>query len=230
MNRERITTDPNTLLAPDYMLQEWEAARSDVIAENPGMDHAAAATALGVFWRVANAEQKRRWAEQQAADQQEEQEREARRREAEDREAEDRELLRESAEEEERKKYKIKFIEIPDKPLTADYVIQTISESARATLRKGDLVELYFCTPQGIQAALANPTRALDGANITQDEDGNLVLASKANTRAAKGLIEDDDLTMEQFCLATTTFLVQAALAGWPERRIDMFRNFWVVL
>ncbi|KAF7965366.1 hypothetical protein HWV62_44119 [Athelia sp. TMB] len=230
MDRQCITTDPNLATAPDYTAPEWAAARNDLIGENPGTDQAGAVAALSAFWRVNITEQKRLWAEQRAVVLQEEQDRAAEQQQAMDKEADDREHIRESAEEEERKKYKNKFLEIPDRPLTAESVVQVIAESARATLRKEDLVELYFFTPLGMQAALSNPSRALDGSNIVQDEDGNLILSSKANTRAAKGLIEDDDLTMEQFCLATTVFVKQAALAGWPEPRINMFSNFWVAL
>lgn len=227
---ERITFDPNPLQCPNFTIEEWQAARDEIIANNPNTDHNGAAAILAVGWRATNNEQKRRWAAQQTADQQDEQARTAQQQAEEARDAEDMERRSADAAEEERKKYKQKFIPVPDRPLTADLLIYAIAESARITLRKAEFVELYFCTPQGIQAALRNPRRMLEASSVGQDEDGNLTLTSRAAIQAAKGLIEDDDLTMEQFCLATPIFLQQAALAGWPEDRICMFAQFWDAL
>lgn len=185
---------------------------------------------LAVGWKATNNKQKRRWAAQQALDQQQEQTRADQQRADELREEEDREQTRADAADEERKKYRQKFIPIPDRPLSIDSIIHVIADSARTTLRKGDLVELYFCTPLGIQAALSNPKRMLEASSIRQDEDGTLTLTPRAALQAVKGLIQDDDLTIEQFCLATPIFLQQAALAGWPEERIRMFAQFWDAL
>lgn len=227
---ERISADPNSLQSPDFSTQEWEAARDEIIAGNPNTDHVNAAALLAVGWKATNNEQKRRWTIQQAADLQEEQARTDQQQADKTQDEEDRERLKTDAADEERKKYKQKFIPIPDRPLSVDFVIHSIADSARTTLRKGDLVELYFCTPLGIQAALSNPKRMLEASAIGQDEDGNLTLTSKAALQAVKGLTQDDDLTMEQFCLATPIFLQQAALAGWPEDRIQMFAQFWDAL
>lgn len=227
---EHISTDPGALQCPDFTLQEWAVTRDEVIAGNPNTTHASAAAILAVGWKAANNEQKRRWTAQQLADQQAEQARTDEQQAEELREEEDRERRRTDAADDERKKYKQKFLPIPDRPLSVDLVIHSIAESARTALRKGELVELYFCTPLGIQAALSNPKRTLDTSSIGQDEDGNLIVTSKADQQAAKGLIQDDDLSMEQFCLATPIFLQQAALAGWPEDRLRMFAQFWSAL
>lgn len=227
---ERITTDPGTLQCPDFTLQDWAAPRDEIIADNPNTTHASAAAILAVGWKAANNEQKRRWAAQVVADQQAEQARADEQQAQELKDEEDKERRRTDAAEEERKKYKQKFVPIPDRPLSVDFVIHSIAESARTTLRKCEFVELYFFTPLGIQAALANPRRMLDASSIGQDENGNLVVTSKADQQAAKGLVQDDDLSMEQFCLATPVFLQQAALAGWPEDRLNMFAQLWGAL
>lgn len=129
---ECITSDPNTLHCPNFTIQEWEAARIEIIADNPTTNHDGAATILAVGWRAANNEQKRRWAAQQVADQQEEQARTDQQRAEEVKDADDRERGRADAAEDERKKYKQKFIPIPDRPLTADLLVYAIAEEGRA--------------------------------------------------------------------------------------------------
>lgn len=227
---ERITTDPNSLQCPDFATQEWEVARDEIVADDPNIGHNGAATILAVGWKATNNQQKRRWATQQVVDQQTEQARATQQQADEAREAEDKERRRAEAAEEERKKYKQKLTPIPDRQLSADLLIYSIAESARATLRKCEFVELYFCTPLGIQAALTNPRRMLEASSIGQDEDGHLTITPKSVIQAARGIIQDDDLSMEQFCLATPIFLQQAALAGWPEDRLQMFAQFWGAL
>ncbi|KZP30371.1 hypothetical protein FIBSPDRAFT_946094 [Athelia psychrophila] len=209
---EHISTDPGALQCPDFTLQEWAVTWDEVIASNPNTTHASVAAILAVGWGAANNEQKRHWAAQQLADQQAEQVRTDRQQVEELREEEDRERRRTDAADNEKKKYKQKFLPIPDRPLS------------------GKLVELYFCTPPGIQAALSNPKWMLDASSIGQDEDGNLIVTSKADQQTAKGLIQDDNLSMGQFCLATPIFLQQAVLAGWPEDHLHMFAQFWSAL
>lgn len=227
---ERIITDPGSLQCPDFALQEWVVPRDEIISDNPNTTHAGAAAILAVGWRAANNKQKRRWAAQQVADLQAEQVRTDQLQAQELREEEDKECRLADAAEDERKKYKLKFLPIPDRPLSVDFIIHLIAESARATLRRSEFVELYFFTPLGFQAALANPRQMLDASSIGQDENGHLTFTSKADQQAAKGLIQDDDLSMEQFCLATPIFLQQAALAGWLEDRLRMFAQVWGAL
>lgn len=225
---ERLTVDPATLQCPDFELPEWETDRNEAIEDDANLDHQAAANMLKTLWKLENKRQRRRWVEQQAGDRAAALAREERLREEEEREAEERDQRLAEAAEDERKKYKDKFTPVPANPLTADFVVQTIAESARAVLRKGSLLQLYFCTLQGIQAAMSQPTRELDESSAFKlDEDGRLIATPKASAHALKGLVKDDDLSWEMFCLATPVFLQQAALAGWPEDRIRMFAQFW---
>lgn len=223
----RLTIDPGSLQCPDFSLAEWEATRNDVVAADPNTSQAHAAIILAISWKATNNAEKRAWEAQQIADQQEEQAREDQRVADETAEREDREKRKADAVDEERKKYKTKFLPIPARPLTSSLSIHTIAPTARAALKKGDYVELYWFTPIGMREALSKPNRMLEAASIGQDEDGNLTFTSKAAIEAAKGLVQDEDLSIEQLCLAAPIFIEQAGLAGWPEDRLQMLVQFW---
>lgn len=173
-----------------------------------------------------NAE-KRAWDAQKLADQQEEQTREDQRVALETTEREEKEKRRADAIDEDRKKHKTKFLPIPTRPLTSSLSIHTIALIVRGALKRGDYVELYWCTPMGMREALSKLNRFLEAASIGQDEDGTLTFTSKSAIEAAKGLVQDEDLSMEQLCLAAPVFIEQAGVAGWPEDRLQILVQFW---
>lgn len=78
-----------------------------------------------------------------------------------------------------------------------------------------------------MKEALLKPGQMLDTASIGQDEDSNLTLTSTAAIEAARGLIQDEDLMMEQLCLAAPVYIEQAGLAGWPKDHLQMLAQFW---
>lgn len=223
----RLTVDPGSLQCPDFALAEWDVTRNDVVAADPNTSQAHAAIMLGISWKATNNAEQRVWAAQQISDQQEEQAREDRRLADETAERDEREKRTADAVEEDKKKYKTKYLPIPKRPLTSSLSIHTIAPAARAALKGGGYVELYWCTPLGMREALSRPNRMLEAASIGQDEDGHLTFTSRAAIEAAKGLIQDEDLSMEQICLAAPVFIEQAALAGWPEDRLQILVQFW---
>lgn len=223
----QITLDPSTLQCPDFVLAEWDAARNEVVAAEPTTSQALAAVVLAISWKATNNAEKRAWDAQQFADQQEEQVREDQRAAAEAEEREEKEKARADAIDEDRKKHKTKFLPIPTRTLTSSLSIHTIALTARTALKRGDYVELYWCTPTGMKEALSKPNRLLEAASIGRDEEGNLTFTSKSAIEAAKGLVQDEDLSMEQLCLAAPVFIEQAGLAGWPEDRLRMLVQFW---
>ncbi|KZP09075.1 hypothetical protein FIBSPDRAFT_760475 [Athelia psychrophila] len=212
-----ITVDLNTLQCPDSVLAEWDTARDEVVAAEPNTSQAHATAILAISWKATNNAEKRAWDAQQLADQKEEQAIEDQRVAIETEEREEKEKARADAIDEDRKKHKTKFLPIPTRTLTSSLSIHTIALTVCTALRRGDYMELYWCTPTGMKEALSKPNRLLEATSIGQDEDGNLTFTAKSAIEAAKGLIQDKDLSMEQLCLAAPVFIEQAGLAGWPE-------------
>ncbi|KAF8134914.1 hypothetical protein EV363DRAFT_844576 [Boletus edulis] len=126
--------DPNLEVCPDYALPEFEDARRILTVD--GKTEAKAIALLESLWALSHTRNIENWQRQQEADAEAERNRIA----LAEQEAKQQRALRD---EEERKKYKNKFIPIPDRPLPNTPLI-LLPQHVRTKLRKGDYVPLYF--------------------------------------------------------------------------------------
>lgn len=223
----RIPSDPALKTCPDFALPEWDVARAEMIREEGNITEERAIALLARGWKAGNSAEKTLWALQLQRDQQAEQLRGQELDADVEREREDKERERLELVEEDRRKNKLKYVPVPQRPLIGRRQPHIIAQIAIDALRKGGYIELHYFTRKGMADALANPKRAVDTATFGHDEDGNVTLVSKASIDATKGLVPDEEQTMEQLNLAAPIFIEEAGHAGWLPDRIRMLADFW---
>lgn len=222
---QRITVDPNTLQAPDYMSAQLSAPRNALKAVLPTLTDDEAAAALLSAWQASQTQKLAEWTAQLAAD--------TLQRAVEQQRADDERVQGEArhakevadAQEEDRKKNRRKFVPLVPRTKTGMLVRLPLPYATRR-LEKCEWVPMWFYTPDGFKAASAANGRGDDDPmTLMKNEDGSLSTAS--NVRAPKGTVADKDLSFEFFCLASVNMLDAMKSAGWPDERIAMFASFW---
>ncbi|KAG5638381.1 hypothetical protein DXG03_004147, partial [Asterophora parasitica] len=151
----RILVNPNEVTCPDFALPDWAAARGALISGT--LDDATAIIRLTESWNANNFAEKAMWARQLA---QEERDRIEAKLEQEQR---DEEM-------EDRKKHSTKYTPISENP-PPDTMPIFVSPYALARLRKGQYVEMWYFTNDGISYAQHNSTM--------HDEDTMVQVADK---------------------------------------------------
>lgn len=126
----------------------------------------------------------------------------------------------------ERKRNKDKYIPIPidrDVPMQPHNIPATY---ATRKLNKGHYVELWYFTNDGFDSARRMNTAGDEAALVMiQNEDGSTSWQSVV--QPAKGVVNDEDLTFEDFCNACPLFIKGLEDASWPEDRVDMLAGLW---
>ena len=124
------------------------------------------------------------------------------------------------------KKNKIKYTPIskrgvPFHPLIIPAV------SAVQKMDQGKYVLIWHYTNMGLEnakslVALNNDTLTL----VTNSNDTTMAIPA-TNSRDAKGMVKDHDLTMEQFQVGAMWMLTAMKQANWPSNHIQMMEAFW---
>ncbi|KAJ8521983.1 hypothetical protein ONZ45_g1412 [Pleurotus djamor] len=225
---ERLTTDPHTLTCPDYTLELYARVRQSVT--DAGINEEQAVERLKALWNAQNEVQRELWNQQVEADrlaevasrEQQEAEEVARA------QAEAEEVA--SARAEDRKKNKVKYAPVPQRPVPNTPVILP-SPYALHKLDRGLWVELWYFTNAGLAATTADPSSAEDDAMaVIQRSDGSHGLVAAPSTKASKLAVSDKCLTWENFTQAAARFVEAIRLAAWPQDRVDMFIHFFTAL
>jgi hypothetical protein len=221
----RIIIDPNNLQCPDYTLPIYANARAAFV--NDTTTEAQAAAILANVWQANNTVDIQQWQDQMDADAQA---LEDRQRDAENERVQREEAAARESEEQRRdemKKNKSKYAQIPARgvprhaPAIAAYY-------ATRRMEKGEYVPLWYYTNKGLQHALLSYHKANDEAMaLVQRPDGSTSLIPAAASSDAKGVIDDQDIEFEEFCIASSRMVEAMGIAEWPADRIRMMTTFW---
>jgi hypothetical protein len=220
--------DPITAQCPDYSLDIYQAVRAPFV--NPQTTDEQAAALLTTVWVAQNTVEKQQWQEQIDQDEAEE---DVRRAEAEEEarlRQEESDKEKEEQRKEELKKNKSKYIPIPARGVPTQPPI-IVSIMATRRLGKGDYVPLWYYTNAGIDDA-SKSFSIIDEESLSliKREDGSTSLVPTASSKETKTIVEDQDLTWDDFSIAAPRMIDALSLAEWPEDRIRMMVRFWANL
>jgi hypothetical protein len=224
----RILINPSSIQHPDYTLEFFEQTRIALVNENTTHDKAAAI--LANIWTASNATEKVIWQLQLDADnflaeaaRQQDDEAHALR---------EAEVVKEKEDmqKEERRKNQSKFLPIPDHPVPQHPPV-IAAQSASRRMDKGDFVPLWYYTNKGLENALSsyNSTDE-DALTLLRHADGSTSLIPASATKESKGVINDQDIEWEDFCIAAPRMIEAMGRANWPRERILMMSEFWANL
>ncbi|KAH9916494.1 hypothetical protein B0H21DRAFT_851814 [Amylocystis lapponica] len=223
-----LTVDPNTLVPPDYALPGYAAARQPLIAN--GMTDEQAVACLVVAWTAANDQDKVTWQAQLDATAAAAAQRAQELAEAEQQRALEVAQEAEQAQKDEARKHRDKYRPIPMRPTPrADLVLA--APYALKRLEKALYLELYYYTNVGLDAAnLAVSSLDDDVMTMQRGEDGIASWVPAVAAKAAKSVVDDQDLTWEQIMEAVPRFITAMESARWDPPRVEMLARFWGAL
>jgi hypothetical protein len=125
------------------------------------------------------------------------------------------------------KKNKTKYIPIPDRPMPTTTPIFASNYAAKK-MDKGQYVELWYYTNDGLDEALRAHTTVDDDAMvIARRPDGSTTWVPAAVARDSKKVLDDKDLKWEDFCQAVPRTILAMEEADWPAERVAMLASFW---
>ena len=225
-----LIRNPHKAIQPDFGADEHAHQRQ--LLREGGLTEEQVIAMLANLWTSTNARDRADWdrIQEQRALARQEDERVAQQ-EAERQHQED-EVLLEAARAEEQKKNKKKFAPVINAPIPIGQV--NIPAPVAATrMKKAEYVELWYFTNAGLRAAESSIVKSSknDGSFVLiHDEETNVasfVPAATVAISASSGLIEDADLSWEDFAEATPRMLSFMGIMEWPQDRIKMFFDFW---
>jgi hypothetical protein len=137
---------------------------------------------------------------------------------------------KEDLQKEERKKYQGKFLPIPDRPVPQRAPV-IAAQSATRRMDKGDFVPLWYYSNKGLENTLStyNSTEE-DALTLLRRSDGSTSLIPASSTKESKGIINDQDIEWEDFCITAPRMIEAMGHANWPRERILMMSDFWANL
>ncbi|KAG6879151.1 hypothetical protein C0992_004825 [Termitomyces sp. T32_za158] len=223
-----LQTNPNEAVCPDFAAEDFATARNALIGDN--IDEAAAVNILASAWRANNALDKERWERQRQERAEEQRLRERRQREEQEQQAEARQAEEEAVRKEEQRKHKTKYTLLTRAPPPSTPP-EILPPYATARLQKGQYVELWYFTNEGLDYALRSSSTVDENAIVqTVDKDRNATWVSAAASRSSKSVIDDRDLSWEQLLIATPRFLDAIQAAQWTEQRQEMMTDLFTRL
>ncbi|KAF5384799.1 hypothetical protein D9615_000945 [Tricholomella constricta] len=247
-----LVRDPNLEVCPDFDSEPFEPMR--LLMRNTGLTNEQAVDALREAWVTRNDQLRNRWdqeadartaaaeAAERARQQQEEEER--RQQEEEERrqqlaqqqqiqppapEQEMDELQRDPAGEEQRRA-KLKLRSFDPNLSVASVIVPRPSSYAINKLANFDYCELWYFTQEGCQDAQRSQRSEADDAFGMAKMGEMVMLRPVASVQASKRVVQDADLTWEQFHYAQRSFVEYVLKAGWPEDHAQSLVRFFVHL
>lgn len=220
-----IPVDPNTLEAPDFALEHYAESRQPLV--EAGLTEEQAIAVLTRTWTAGNERDKQAWQERTNAEAQATRDQALAAEEAANQRRELDKQEAEQARKDELKKNRDKYVPIPDRPPPSGSLVLAAPYATRR-LEKGQYIELYYYTNQGLLAAAAAVTQVDDEAlAMRTNSDGTTSWVPAASLRSAKAVIPDSELTWEQFREAVPRLIVAMQQAKWAEERVLMLAKFW---
>ncbi|KIK33229.1 hypothetical protein CY34DRAFT_27078 [Suillus luteus UH-Slu-Lm8-n1] len=222
----RMRNDPNFNVCPDYASDVFQNTRAQLINENTNEERAV--QLLTNIWETNNDADKIAWQHQVAADREERLHREQLEEEEQERLEQVRAQEEEATCKEDRKKNKHKYILILPTGIPNDAAMSiTPCAYAIKKLDKGEYVELWYFTNDGLDEVNRKETVDDDAMIMSTLADGSTAWVSAASTRNARAVINDENLPFEEFCQACPCMLTAMEEADWPEDRTRMMARFW---
>lgn len=216
--------DPNAEVCPDFLLPEHDQKR--LLLTIGTTTNGEASDLLKSLWTATNDQDKLTWQQQELTDAADlllrQQQRETDSIAREELET----LEHDAAAKEERKRNRNKYLPIPlDRgvPMQAQDVLATY---ALRKLEKGEYVELWFLTNDGLDSARrSNLHHNQNTMVVTSNADGTT--SWEPAVQAPRGVVDDEDLPWEDFCTACPLLIKAAEDALWPIERVDMMSGLF---
>ncbi|KAG2133827.1 uncharacterized protein EDB93DRAFT_1306785 [Suillus bovinus] len=220
----RLTSDLNLSVCPNYADENFANTRLQLTNEN--MTEAQAVTILRNIWQTQNTADKNQWQAQVEADR--EQQDNLERLCDEEQERQEQECLdeEEASRKEDKKKNKHKYSAIPELDVPIKPVILP-SPYAIRKLDKGDYVELWYFTNNGLDNAKLKSSVDEDTMIMATLAGGSTAWVSAASTRNTTVVIDDENFTFENFCQACPCIIEAMQETSWPADRVRMMALFW---
>ncbi|KAG6886935.1 hypothetical protein C0992_001572 [Termitomyces sp. T32_za158] len=223
-----IIVDPNEAVCPDFAAENFATARNALINEN--VNEEVAINILTSAWRANNALDREVWNRQRQEREEEQALMQRRAAEEQQQRAEAREMEEEAIRREERRKHKNKYTPLTRVPPPSNPP-EILPSYATARLQKGQFVEMWYFTNEGMDYALKTSTTTDENAMVqTIDRDGNAMWVPAAASRGSKSATDDRDLTWEQLLVAIPRFLDAIQAAQWTEERQAMMTDLFAKL
>ncbi|KAG2350218.1 hypothetical protein BDR05DRAFT_866551, partial [Suillus weaverae] len=195
----RLSSDPNLSICPDYV--EVVYADAWLQLTNQNIDEAQAIIILRNIWLTGNNTDKAQWQNQVEEDAERHQHLEHLHEEEQERQDQDRIDEEEAARKEDRKKNKFKYTSIPGLDVPMKPVIIPSAYAIRK-LDKGDYVKLWYFTNAGLDDAKLKSSVDEDAMVMATLAGGDTAWVSAASTQNANIVVDDQNLTFEDFCQA----------------------------
>ncbi|KAL6309303.1 hypothetical protein BKA93DRAFT_711950, partial [Sparassis latifolia] len=195
-----IQINPASLECPDYASDTYAATRAPLVNDHTTNEQAI--QLLVNIWKAGNDAEKVSWQHQMEEHEAEVAEQVRLAAEA-DNDAQEAQLAEQAnVRKEEIKKNRAKFAPIPDRDvptiapvIAANYAIKR--------MERGDFVELWYYTNEGLEEALRITSSVDDEAMVmTRTSDGSTSWVPAGSVREARGVTDDKDIRWEDFCQA----------------------------
>ncbi|KAF5383221.1 hypothetical protein D9615_004780 [Tricholomella constricta] len=242
-----LVRDPHLEVCPDFESEPFEPMRA--LMRNTGLTDEQAVEALREAWVTRNNQLRDRWvqeaearaAEAEAAAQQQQQEEEERlRREQMEMQQQQEQEQRPDDQQvdegrlgtagEEQRRTKLKLRSFDPNLSVASVIVPRPSSYAINKLANFEYCELWYFTQEGCEDAQRSQRSEADDAFGMARMGEMVMLRPVAAVQASKRVVQDADLTWEQFHYAQRSFVEYVLKAGWPEDHAQSLVRFFVHL
>ncbi|KAG1845250.1 hypothetical protein C8R48DRAFT_765267 [Suillus tomentosus] len=220
----RLLSDPNLSFCPNYADDAFINTRLQLTNEN--ITEPQAIVILRNIWQAENNAAKLQWQAQVDEDRDRREQLERLDNEEQERQEQETRDEEEAARKEDRKKNKHKYTAIPKLDVPLKSIILPSSYALRK-LDKGDYVELWYFTNEGLDDAKLKSSVDEDAMIMATLAGGDTAWVSAASTRNARAVVDDQNLRFEDFCQACPRIIEAMQEAAWPTDRIQMMALFW---
>ncbi|KAG1729859.1 uncharacterized protein EDB91DRAFT_1059788, partial [Suillus paluster] len=219
-----IQSDPNMDVCPDYASNDFVNTRAQLINRN--ITEEQAVQLLRNIWEVNNNTDKCLWQQQMNDDRDKQAHCDRLKEDKEECIKRERLAEEEEAHKEEQKRNKHKYTPIQNTGIPDDLAITPCSYTLRK-LDKGEYVEMWYFTNDGLDEALVKKTMDDDAMVLSTLADGSTAWVSSASTCSTWSAINDENLPFEDFCQACLRLLDALLEVDWPQDRIRITALFW---
>ncbi|KAG1731059.1 uncharacterized protein EDB91DRAFT_1085183 [Suillus paluster] len=220
----RIHNDPNLDICLDYDNLSFANIRAQLVNNNTTKEQAI--QLLRNIWQANNDTDKAQWQQQLEEDRERRNHLQRLNDKEQDRLDQERVDEEESVHKEERKKNKHKYIPILSTGIPNDLSITPCSYAIRK-IDKGEYMELWYFTNDGLDEAHAKKTIDDDAMIMSKMADSSTAWVSSASTCNTCSVMDDQNISFENSCQACPCFITAMEEADWPEDRVRMMVIFW---
>ncbi|KAF6748298.1 hypothetical protein DFP72DRAFT_1074352 [Ephemerocybe angulata] len=224
-----------TANAPDFSTDAHRVLREAMKASLPDASEAAIIASLKAVWVAQEKEKMETRARQRRAEEVAAAERARARKEEEERLLEVERKEREQARKEEEKKNKLKYVPVATGVAIPDDIQLDFPPAVLRRMRDhpSKIVPYWHFTDEGMRAGARDLTLADDGVLKAKgnEVDGFTFLVGESG--GGKGLVakkKDDELTFDEWTVATQRFVLAMRQVGWQEDRVLMFARHFVAI